>query len=128
MPTKSPSDTHPPTHLRQASKALWATIAAKYDLEPSERELLRTALEALDRGAEARDQIAKDGAYLTDRFGQVRAHPAVGVERDCAIRAARLFRELRLEEDTPDDVRLPRRRGGAPGSGHSHQINARRGL
>jgi hypothetical protein len=54
-----------PAHLRPASKELWATIEAKYDLEPNVRELLRTALEALDRGAEAREQIAKDGAYLT---------------------------------------------------------------
>ena len=45
--------------------------------------------------------MAKDGAYVTDRYGQLRAHPGVAVERDSKTLAARLFRELALDPRPP---------------------------
>jgi phage terminase small subunit len=54
-------------------------------------------LETLDRYDEARAEIKKHGAYYRDRFGSPKPHPAVAVERDCRVSAARLWRELDLD-------------------------------
>jgi P27 family predicted phage terminase small subunit len=102
-----------PSHLSPTRKRLWKSVLAMYDLEAHELELLRLACEALDRGDEARQAIAKDGAYLTDRYGGMKAHPATAIERDARIGAARLFRELGLPSDeTVNPLALGRRRGG----------------
>lgn len=104
----------PPKHLTRASKALWRQIVGEYGLDDEAHalEVLRLALEALDRCKEARLAVAEDGAYVTDRFGQVKAHPAIAVERDSRIAAMRAFRELSLDADAPVDPRLPRVGGG----------------
>jgi len=83
------------------------------DREPHALETLRLACEALDRCAEAREVLASEGPYVRDRFGQVRAHPAVAVERDSRLAALRAFRELSLDRTAPDDVRPPRVGTGA---------------
>jgi P27 family predicted phage terminase small subunit len=93
-----------PQHLSKAQRALWRHVMAEYELEPHHLKLLTLLCEALDRGEQARQAIASDGAYLPDRFGQLKAHPAVAVERDARIAAARLTRELDLD-GTPDPTR-----------------------
>lgn len=103
----------PPRHLTRASRGLWRQLTAEYDLadEPHALRTLTLACEALDRGEEARQRIAQDGAYLVDRFGQLKAHPAVAVERDSRVAAMRAFRELSLDSELAD-VRVPRVGGG----------------
>jgi phage terminase small subunit len=64
--------------------------------------------EALDRGEEARNAVKSDGTYLRDRFGQLKPHPALAVERDARVAVARLARELNLEPPAPE-ARPPRR-------------------
>ena len=53
-------------------------------------------------------QIAKDGLFVTDRYGQKKAHPAERVAKDAAVICARLFRELSLSSDYLDEPRIPR--------------------
>jgi phage terminase small subunit len=105
---------HAPAHLSDKSKRLYRTIADDYDLirEAHCLELLRMALEQMDRAEQARQQIAKDGAYSTNRHGEVRPHPGIGVEKDATTLAARMFRELALDPAPPieDDARPPRLR------------------
>jgi hypothetical protein len=48
---------------------------------------------------EAREAIKKDGPYFRDRYGQLRPHPAITVERDCRIGFARLVRELGFDRE-----------------------------
>lgn len=100
-----------PGHLTRRSQALYRQIAADYrlDREPHALEVLRMALESVDRYDQARQAINDEGLTVADRWGGAKPHPLVTVERDSAIRAARLFRELSL--DAGIDSRLPRVNG-----------------
>lgn len=87
-----------PDSLSHHSRALWKQITGDFTLETSEAELLRLALEALDRGEQARLVLADEGIVSTGRYGQRLAHPAVAIERDSRLAAARLFKQLALPE------------------------------
>lgn len=97
----------PAKHLSAASRRWVQAIADEYELDAHHERLLQGAAEAWDRAQEARAQVAKDGPYIEDRFGQLRAHPAVTVQKDALVLFARLVRELNLDS-APDDPRPPR--------------------
>jgi phage terminase small subunit len=73
-----------------------------FEMEQHHTRVLTAAAETWDRAQEAREAIAKHGAFYADRFGAPKAHPAVAVERDAKILFARLVRELRLDIEPPD--------------------------
>jgi len=98
----------PPAHLSLATRKWWRLIVEEYELGSHHLKVLQAACEAWDRQQEARQRLAEDGAYLPDRFGQLRAHPAVAVERDSRIAFIRAVRELALDEDGPEMPRPPR--------------------
>lgn len=98
-----------PRHLREATRAWWRGVVADYALDPHHLRLLALCCEAWDRAQEAREVLEAEGTYVTDRFGQRKAHPAVAVERDARIGFARLLRELDLDAEPTPDPRLPRR-------------------
>ncbi len=83
-------------------------MVAEYVLEAHHLALLERACEALGRLVEARDAIARDGAYVEGRFG-VRAHPALAVEAQSRIAFARIVRELGLDLVAPAASRPPTR-------------------
>ena len=99
-----------PAHLRRETAAWWRSVVGEFDLEPHHRRLLSLAATAWDRAQEARETLAAEGTYFTDRFGQPRKHPAVTVERDSQIAFARLLRELALDVEPPES-RPPALRG-----------------
>ena len=104
--TKTP---RAPSHLSREMKAWWKQVNANYFLEEHHRMLLRLCCESFDRTAEARAAIIEHGMYFSDRFGQPRQHPAVGIERASAAAFQRLARELGLDtDDLPEQPRLPR--------------------
>ena len=107
------ADPAPPAHLAEETAAWWSDVVAEYELEPHHVRLLTLAAEAWDRGAGARELIEVDGAVVADRFGQLKTHPAVAIERDARIAFARLVRELCLDESAPGEVRPPRAGGRA---------------
>jgi len=97
-----------PRHLREPTRAWWRQIVTDYVLEPHHLRLLTLAGEAYDRACEAREAVARDGAYFPVEGGAPRKHPAIGVERDAAVTFARLMRELDLDGAPQPDVRPPR--------------------
>jgi hypothetical protein len=57
--------------------------------------------------------LARDGLTSRGRYGQALAHPAVAIERDSQLAAARLFKQLALPEALGEQVsplQLRRRR------------------
>jgi hypothetical protein len=87
-----------PTHLKTAGRRLWEAATSDFLIDAPGLELLRLAAEALDRADEAREAIERDGPYQRDRFDNVMPHPALGVERDSRLAAARLIRQLGLTD------------------------------
>ena len=102
-----PQKAKPPSHLTGEIATWWRSVAADYVLAPHHLRLLTLAGEAWDRVVEARETIAADGSYFSNRFGEPRAHPALAVERDSRLAFARLVRELGLSEDAPAESRPP---------------------
>jgi len=45
----------------------------------------------------ARAELEGSSLVLTDRYGQLRPHPAVNIARDARLGLARLLRELNLD-------------------------------
>ena len=86
----------PPKHLQVAGRRLWRSVTSEYDVAGPDLVVLQAACEAADRVTEAREAITRDGPYVEGRFG-IRAHPALGIERDSRIAMLRALRELGLE-------------------------------
>ena len=74
-------------------------------------EVLRLFCEALDRLRDAQRRIQQDGPTYSDRFGQLKAHPLLAVERDARSQMLQALRALNLTVE-------PLRDGpGRPGGG-----------
>jgi hypothetical protein len=84
----------PPAHLGEAGAALWGRLAAAYELDVGDREVLRLACEALDRADSLRCRIEQDGAVIADRHGVPRAHAGIRDETASRALCARLLARL----------------------------------
>jgi hypothetical protein len=98
----------PPAHLRRAGREWWVAMTQKFRFGVAELPRLRAAAEQLDRAELARRRIRKDGAFVTDRFGQAVEHPALRAEGRAWDRHERFCRSLCL--DSRARVELPRNR------------------
>ncbi len=97
-----------PAHLSTRGRAFWRSVITEYAIDdPAGLELLRRSCEALDRADGAREIVAAEGATFTTRTGEVRAHPAVAIERDARNAQRQLLRELRIT-DPPADGQISR--------------------
>lgn len=82
----------PPAHLSERARAIWRDAVAGPVKTPSQASLLLVGLEALDRGAQARMIIDKEGLIQrTERSGVSHAHPAVKIEKESLALAAKVF-------------------------------------
>jgi phage terminase small subunit len=98
-PSRAPK---PPAHLGPDGRRLWRNAVREYVVtETHALEMLRLAAEALDRAAEARDVLAREGLIYQGRFGP-QTRPEVAIERDSALRASRLCREIGLLDAVPE--------------------------
>lgn len=85
-------------------------MVENYVLEPHHLKLLQLAGESWDRCQQAREILAAEGITFKDDRGNVRAHPAIAIEKDARIGYARLLRELDLDVEAPKSDRV-----GPPG-------------
>lgn len=78
---------------------LWQDVRSRWVLESASEALLRNACESLERAAQLAEQVSREGATFTDRFGGIRVNPAAGLERDFRGLATRTLQQLatRLE-------------------------------
>jgi hypothetical protein len=111
----------PPPHLRPATRKWWKDVISTWVLNEHHVKLLTRAAEAWDRGEEAREIIAAKGMTYEDRFGQPCPRPEIAIERDSALRYARLLRELDLDLDEPTASKRP------PALRHNRTVSALRG-
>jgi phage terminase small subunit len=69
---------------------------------------LSQAAEAADLIAQCRDAVEAEGLTTVDRYGQVRQHPLLTVQRDARNVLLRALRQLGLDDPPPrvpgDDV------------------------
>lgn len=90
----------PPKSLSSAARAFWRRIVADWEIDDEAGlALVEVAAQAHARALDARGQIDRDGSVIRDRFGQLKAHPAVAIERDAAALVVRTVRALGLEMD-----------------------------
>jgi P27 family predicted phage terminase small subunit len=99
-----------PAGLSSEAKRWWRQLQHEYGIEdPGGLLLLQTGMEAFDRMRDAQATIARDGAVVTDRFGQPKPHPATVVERDSRAGMLAALRALNL------DIEPLHERAGRPG-------------
>ena len=85
-----------PSHLSAESTEFWLWCTAEFELDKQHLLTLQAALEAWDRGQEARLAVDEFGILVDGRYG-ARQNPAVAVEKDSRLAFLRAMRELDLE-------------------------------
>lgn len=91
-----------PGYLKQETQQWIEKVLSEFEFETHKKPLLIQAGETWDRIKNAREVIAKDGAFYMDATGKPRKHPALDAERNDRIVFARLIRELNLTDEAPD--------------------------
>ena len=95
-----------PKHLTPPARRLFDAILELYELAEHDRAVLVKALEAWERAEQARLLIAANGLLVTSRLGELRAHPAVAIERDARHAFLVAMKQLGLDyEPTPAQAR-----------------------
>lgn len=89
-------------------------IAAEFDFDSNDGafEKLVSAAQAWERSEQAREIVDQEGPTVLDKFGQVKLHPAVLMQRDFSALFVRILRELSLSE-APTDTRPPQLKFGS---------------
>lgn len=93
--------------MRREIKQWVETVRADYILERHHELLLEQAAACLDRAADARELIARDGVMLETNRGTLRSHPMIAVERDMMLMFSKLLAQLKLDGDARETTPLP---------------------
>ncbi len=88
----------PPHHLSHEARRVWREIVAEYAIGDSGGlRILRVALEFFDRAQACRRAIEKDGMTVVDKFGQMKPHPLLPIERDSRAGFLNALKMLNLD-------------------------------
>ena len=96
-----------PKGLTAGARSFWTKLQAEYVVvDAGGLALLEVATRAFERMEQARAILKKEGVAVRDRWGQVRAHPLVVVERDARSGLLMALRNMNLDiEPTRQQVR-----------------------
>ncbi len=94
----SPETTRDARPLSPAAQAWRERILGQYALDEPGLLMLGAALEAYDRAREAQALVDADGICFRDRWGQLRANPAAGIERASREQMIRCLRALGIDD------------------------------
>jgi len=98
-----------PKTLGKAGRKFWKTVLEEFSLtDAHDLERLTLACGCLDAIDAAQEQIEQDGAFIADRYGAVKEHPAGKVVRENKVIFCRIVREMALDIEMPES-RPPRR-------------------
>jgi phage terminase small subunit len=105
----------PPAHLGAAGAQLWADVVRQYRIgDGAGLALVTTAAECLDRLREAQAVIRQHGVLIRDRYGGLKANPAIAVERGARDGMIAALKNLNLDleplRERADHVAGPFRR------------------
>jgi P27 family predicted phage terminase small subunit len=101
-----------PKHLAADGRALWLELQRAYQIVDSGGlALLTTACECLDRMRNAQKLIAERGELIADRYGGLRANPAVIIEKDARSGLLAAIKMLNLDVEPIKAIGRP----GGPG-------------
>lgn len=88
----------PPRNLSKGAKGWWNKLVSEYTIDDDYGLLLlETALHAFDRMNEASAVLDKDGLSVTDRYGQIKSHPAFTIEKDSRSQMLAALKQLNLD-------------------------------
>ena len=83
----------PPPGLGPRARRLWSELHRAWEFAPDELEVLRLAVEAVDRACRAQALLDKEGLMLPGRYGP-KEHPAAAVRTAAEASAARLLKQI----------------------------------
>ena len=87
-----------PSHLGRAGKKLYRDLVSEYGItDGGGLALITTAAECLDRMRNAQRAIKQHGELTADRYGTLKANPAVNIERDARNGFMTALRALNLD-------------------------------
>jgi P27 family predicted phage terminase small subunit len=87
-----------PSNLSAEAKTWWKSIHEENEIsDQSGLLLLQTSLEAFDLMRQAQAVIREHGVTILDRWGQIRANPAVAAARDARAAMLSALRQLNLD-------------------------------
>ena len=87
-----------PVTLSKEAGTWWKRLIREYMIDDDYGLLLlQTALEAFGRMREAQAVIAEEGLQVTDRYGQIKSHPATTVEKDSRSQMLASFKCMNLD-------------------------------
>jgi hypothetical protein len=109
---RRPAVPAPPRTLSTASRQIWRTVHAKFELELDKVAILATVLQAADRRDAARAIVDRDGLVIT--VGKsTRAHYLLSVIKDCDQVILRGWRQLQFDVSPTGPMGRPPGRGPA---------------
>jgi P27 family predicted phage terminase small subunit len=92
----------PPAGLCDEAKRFWREVVSEFTIDDvGSRRVLQSACEAFHRMLQAQEIISKEGITCSDRFGQLKVHPAVLIERDSRAAVLQALKQLKLVVDEP---------------------------
>jgi phage terminase small subunit len=95
----------PPKHLSKKAADFFTKFVSEFEMDESSLEVLTRICESSDRADQAAEGLKQHGSLTTlDRFGCVKAHPLVAIERQAraaivdGLKALGVFKEQKTDD------------------------------